>query len=121
MEDFTEESKENLTELVKRAALNNINTIMDISCGSVASEDLEDILLDAQIVVLLKDKLVPQNKGYTGVFSFLSKEQMLRVLCMIEFGTFEMIRQDEDLDNFLWLTDIVNTYQILKKEFDERK
>ena len=44
----------------------------------------------------------------------LSESQCQNVADFIEFNFFQMIREDDDIDNFNYIVDMVNAYQVLR-------
>lgn len=50
----------------------------------------------------------------------LSKDQCKNLADFIEFNLFQMIRNDDDIDNILWVTDMCDAYRILR-EAEERE
>lgn len=44
----------------------------------------------------------------------LSESQCKNVADFIEFNFFQMIREDDDIDNFNYIVDMVNAYQVLR-------
>lgn len=44
----------------------------------------------------------------------LSKSQCDNLIEMIEWHLFDWIRADEEIDNFIWVVEMVNTWKALK-------